>query len=191
MATYDELKRQTTNQLVEAYARGLIEQAELENRLEQVESEPDEGTLALVVSDLPGEIRALAVAPDRSPAAYSAGPQQISATHTRIKKRGSWLRSSHVEVDSKHGTVLLDFTRLGSSGVPDTVEVDVHLTHGRCVLFVELGTEVYDELDLHHSTFRYPARFRFPEGDARPKIIVRGEALHSSIKVRPPRGSSK
>ena len=181
-----EQKQRVIEMLSEAYARDYISESELETRLEKAENSQASDALASVVDDLPAEIRAL---PAAHPAAVSTplsgDAQRVSVSMGGIRRRGAWLNSSRLQIRCSMGTVKLDISRQVLAAA-DSIEIDVDVNQGRCILFVPPGTIVEDRVELEMGRFHIARRVHAGRQaqEAPGRIVLSGSVRLGGVKVR-------
>ncbi|WP_406339327.1 DUF1707 domain-containing protein [Streptomyces sp. NBC_00649] len=179
-ASHEE-RDQVVERLTVAAGDGRLTADELDERLEAALTARTHGELAALLADLPdaGPVWAARVA--------AADPKDVSrivVDSASAKRDGGWVVPRRLEIESKSGSVVLDFTR-AVIAVP-TLEIEVAVRSGSVTLLVppDVVADV-DDVAVRNGSVRHQARPE-PAAPVRLRIQMTGEVDGGSIAIRPP-----
>jgi hypothetical protein len=163
---------------------GRLSAEELDERLEVALTARTYGELEAVLVDLPP-----ATGPTTLPAGVPAPqPKELSrivVNSASTRRDGPWVVPQRLEIESRSGSVVLDFT--GAMIALPTLEIEASVHSGSVTLVVPPDVRVdVDEVTAHSGSVSNRAR---PDTAApvRLRIHVTGKVHSGSIRVRPPR----
>lgn len=160
-----------------ATEEGRLELDEFAERSRQVYEAKTYAEVERLLTDLPEESRALAVA-NRSRTKKAAPELNLSPKHSKVTREGSWTVPARITVKPKHARVVLDFRE--AEFTSSEVEIDARLTHSvLTVILPKGGAAVDDGLDFHGGRMKNKSR---GQGDG-PLVRLTGGLRHSTIKV--------
>ena len=175
-----EDRDQVAEQLRVAAGDGRLTADELDDRLETALTARTYGELEVLLTDLPA-----------SPGAVLApGPEakelvQLKVSHSNIVRDGRWVVPRRLEVENRHGNVVLDFCNAIIS--QPTLELSISVGHGNIVL--KVPPEVLVDLDgvaSGHGTVHQRVR-RDADAPVKLMITATGTVRHGNLVVRGPR----
>ncbi|MFC9615540.1 DUF1707 domain-containing protein [Streptomyces sp. NPDC056938] len=174
-ASHEE-RDQAVERLTVAAGDGRLTADELDERLEAALTARTHGELAALLEDLPdtGPVWAAGVA--------AAAPKDVSrivVDGASAKRDGDWVVPRRLEIESKSGSVVLDFTQ-AVIAVP-TLEIEVAVRSGSVTLLVPP-----DDVAVRNGSVRHQTRPE-PATPVRLRIQMTGEVHGGSIAIRPPR----
>ncbi|MFA3839735.1 DUF1707 SHOCT-like domain-containing protein [Streptomyces aureus] len=182
-ASHEE-RDQVVERLTVAAGDGRLTADERDERLEAALTARTHGELAALLADLPdaGPVWAAGVAP--------AAPKDVSrivVDGASAKRDGDWVVPRRLEIESKSGSVVLDFTQ-AVIAVP-TLEIEVAVRSGSVTLLVPpdvVADADADDVAVRNGSVRHQARPE-PATPVRLRIQMTGEVHGGSIAIRPPR----
>jgi hypothetical protein len=171
-------------QLRVAAGDGRLTADELDERLETALTARTYGELEVLLTDLPASPGA-ALAPAPAPALEAKELVQLKVSHSNITRNGRWVVPKRLEVENRHGNVILDFCNAIIS--QPTLDLSVSVGHGNIVLIVP--PEVVVDLDgvtNGHGSVHQRVRH---DSDTPVKLMVTttGNVRHGNFVVRSPR----
>ncbi|MFE5003225.1 DUF1707 domain-containing protein [Streptomyces sp. NPDC056696] len=180
-ASHEE-RDQVVERLTVAAGDGRLTADELDERLEAALTARTHGELAALLADLPDAGPAWAAG---APAAAPKDVSRIVVDSASAKRDGGWVVPRRLEIESKSGSVVLDFTR-AVIAVP-TLEIEVAVRSGSVTLLVppDVVADV-DDVAVRNGSVRHQARPE-PAAPVRLRIQMTGEVDGGSIAIRPPR----
>ena len=140
MRVSHEDRDQVAEQLRVAAGDGRLTADELDERLETALTARTYGELEVLLTDLPASPGAV-LAP--RPVAEAKELVQLKVGHSNITRNGRWVVPRRLEVENRHGNVVLDFSNAIIS--QPTLELSISVGHGNIVLIVP--PEVVVDLD--------------------------------------------
>jgi hypothetical protein len=180
-----EDRDQVAEQLRVAAGDGRLTADELDERLETALTARTYGELEVLLTDLPASPGAiLATVPVPVPEAKEL--VQLKVSHSVIKREGRWVVPRRLEVENRHGNVVIDFSDAIIS--QPTLDLSVSVAHGNVVLIVP--PEVVVDLDgvaNGHGTVHQRVR-RDSDAPVKLMITASGSVRHGNLVVRGPRG---
>ncbi|MFB7992686.1 DUF1707 domain-containing protein [Streptomyces sp. NPDC056002] len=177
-ASHEE-RDQAVERLTVAAGEGRLTPDELDERLEAALTARTHGELAALLADLPdaGPVWAAGVA-----AAAPEDVSRIAVDGASTKRDGSWVVPRRLEVESRSGSVVLDFTQAVTAA--PTLEIEVAVRSGSVTLLVPPDV-VADDVAVRDGSVRHQARPE-PVAPVRMRIRMTGEVHGGSIAIRPP-----
>jgi hypothetical protein len=176
-----EDRDRVAEQLRVAAGDGRLTADELDERLETALTARTYGELEVLLTDLPASPGTVL-----APAPEAKELVQLKVSHSNIVRDGRWVVPRRLEVENRHGNVVLDF----SSAIicQPTLDLSISVGHGNIVLIVP--PEVIVDLDgvsNGHGTIHQRVR---RDSDAPVKLMVTasGNVRHGNLVVRGPRG---
>jgi len=183
-----EDRDQVAEQLRVAAGDGRLTADELDERLETALTARTYGELEVLLTDLPAPGRPGAPGAVLAPAPTPEAKElvQLKVSHSNITRNGRWVVPRRLEVENRHGNVVLDFSSAIIS--QPTLEVSFSVGHGNIVLIVP--PEVVVDLDgvtNRHGSVHQRVRH---DADAPVKLMITasGHVRHGNLVVRSPRG---
>ncbi|MEU6660056.1 DUF1707 domain-containing protein [Streptomyces sp. NPDC046821] len=181
-----EDRDQVVERLTVAAADGRLTTEELDERLEAALTARTYGDLAALLADLPEAGRTWAAGIE------AAAPKDVSRIvvgSASARRDGDWVVPKRLEIESRSGSVLLDFTRAVIS-LP-TLEIEVAVRSGSVTLLVppDVVADV-DDVRVGSGSVRHQAQAD-PGTSPRLRIQVTGEVGSGSVTIRPPRPSRR
>ena len=176
-----EDRDQVAEQLRVAAGDGRLTADELDERLESALTARTYGELEALLTDLP-----------TSPGAVLAPVQeakelvQLKVSHSNIRRDGRWVVPRRLEVENRHGNVVLDFSN--AIITQPTLDLSISVGHGNIVLIVP--PEVVVDLDgvaNGHGTLHQRVR-RDSDTPVKLMVTASGTVRHGNLVVRSPRG---
>ncbi|MBL9102401.1 MAG: hypothetical protein JNL82_15685 [Myxococcales bacterium] len=119
--------------LADGYARDLVEQDELDERLEQVERARTVAEVQAATAGLAAPVTAALVPVDGK-------PELVRALLGSIERHGAWTASARMQVRALFGSVVLDLRQAVLP--PGPLEIDVRVTFGSLDILVPPGWQV-------------------------------------------------
>jgi Domain of unknown function (DUF1707) len=176
-----EDRDQVAEQLRVAAGDGRLTADELDERLETALTARTYGELEALLTDLPASPGAVL-----APVPEAKELVQLKVSHSVIKRDGRWVVPKRLEVENRHGNVILDFSDAIIS--QPTLDLSISVGHGNIVLIVP--PEVVVDLDAvsnGHGTIHQRVRH---DSAAPVKLMVTatGNVRHGNLVVRSPRG---
>ncbi|WP_329578353.1 DUF1707 SHOCT-like domain-containing protein [Streptomyces sp. NBC_01361] len=180
-ASHEE-RDQVVERLTVAAGDGRLTADELDERLEAALTARTHGELATLLADLPD------AGPAWAAGVAAASPKDVSrivVDSASAKRDGGWVVPRRLEIESRSGSVVLDFTQ-AVIAVP-TLEIEVAVRSGSVTLLVppDVVADV-DDVTVRSGSVRHQARPE-PETPARLRIRMTGEVHSGSVTIRPPR----
>jgi hypothetical protein len=180
-----EDRDQVAEQLRVAAGDGRLTADELDERLETALTARTYGELEALLTDLPASPGAV-LTPAPAPAPAAKELVQLKVSHSLIKRDGRWVVPRRLEVEARHGNVILDFSHAIIS--QPTLDLSISVGHGNIVLIVP--PEVIVDLDSvtnGHGNIHQRVRH---DSDTPVKLMVTvsGNVRHGNLVVRSPRG---
>ncbi|WP_432167710.1 DUF1707 SHOCT-like domain-containing protein [Streptomyces sp. bgisy031] len=178
-ASHEE-RDQAVERLTVAAGEGRLTPDELDERLEAALTARTHGELAALLADLPdaGPVWAAGVA-----AAAPEDVSRIAVDGASTKRDGGWVVPRRLEVESRSGSVVLDFTQAVTAA--PTLEIEVAVRSGSVTLLVppDVVADV-DDVAVRDGSVRHQARPE-PVAPVRMRIRMTGEVHGGSIAIRP------
>ncbi|MFF1586757.1 DUF1707 domain-containing protein [Streptomyces sp. NPDC058286] len=180
-ASHEE-RDQVVERLTVAAGDGRLTADELDERLEAALTARTHGELAALLADLPD------AGPAWAAGVAAAAPKDVSrivVDSASAKRDGGWVVPRRLEIESRSGSVVLDFTQ-AVIAVP-TLEIEVAVRSGSVTLLVppDVVADV-DDVAVRGGSVRHQARPE-PATPVRLRIQMAGEVHGGSIAIRPPR----
>lgn len=180
-ASHEE-RDQVVERLTVAAGDGRLTADELDERLEAALTARTHGELAALLADLPD------AGPAWAAGVAAASPKDVSrivVDSASAKRDGGWVVPRRLEIESRSGSVVLDFTQ-AVIAVP-TLEIEVAVRSGSVTLLVppDVVADV-DDVTVRSGSVRHQARPE-PATPARLRIRMTGEVHSGSVTIRPPR----
>jgi uncharacterized protein DUF1707 len=180
-----EDRDQVAEQLRVAAGDGRLTADELDERLESALTARTYGELEALLTDLPASPGAV-LAPLLAPVPEAKELVQLKVGHSNITRNGRWVVPKRLEVENRHGNVVLDFSNAIIS--QPTLDLCISVGHGNIVLIVP--PEVVVDLDgvfNRHGTVHQRVRH---QADIPVKLMVTasGSVRHGNLVVRGSRG---
>jgi hypothetical protein len=184
MRVSHEDRDHVAEQLRVAAGDGRLDADELDERLEAALTARTYGELEVLLTDLPTASAPAAVSAS-VPVPEAKELVQLKVSHSNIVRDGRWVVPRRLEVENRHGNVVLDFSNAIIS--QPTLDLSISVGHGNIVLLVP--PEVIVDLDsvTHgHGTIHQRAH---RDSDAPVKLIINatGHVRHGNLVVRGPR----
>jgi hypothetical protein len=180
-ASHEE-RDQVVERLTVAAGDGRLTADELDERLGAALTARTHGELAALLADLPdaGPAWAAGVAD-----AAAKDVSRIVVDSASAKRDGGWVVPRRLEIESRSGSVVLDFTQ-AVIAVP-TLEIEVAVRSGSVTLLVppDVVADV-DDVAVRSGSVRHQARPE-PVTPVRLRIQMTGEVHSGSLTIRPPR----
>ena len=176
-----EDRDQVAEQLRVAAGDGRLTADELDERLETALTARTYGELEVLLTDLPASPGAVL-----APVPEAKELVQLKVSHSVIKRDGRWVVPRRLEVENRHGNVVLDFSDAIIS--QPTLDLSISVGHGNIVLIVP--PEVVVDLDgvaNGHGTIHQRVR-RDSDTPVKLMITASGNVRHGNLVVRSPRG---
>jgi hypothetical protein len=176
-----EDRDRVAEQLRVAAGDGRLTADELDERLETALTARTYGELEVLLTDLPASPGAVL-----APVPEAKELVQLKVSHSVIKRDGRWVVPKRLEVENRHGNVILDFSDAIIS--QPTLDLSISVGHGNIVLIVP--PEVLVDLDgvaNGHGTVHQRVR-RDPDTAVKLMITASGNVRHGNLVVRSPRG---
>jgi hypothetical protein len=155
--------------------------AELDERLESALTARTYGELEALLTDLPalpGTVLA--------PVPEAKELVQLKVSHSNITRNGRWVVPRRLEVENRHGNVVLDFSSAIIS--QPTLDLSISVGHGNIVLIVPPEVVVdLDGVSNGHGTIHQRVR-RDSDAPVRLMVTATGSVRHGNLVVRGPRG---
>jgi hypothetical protein len=179
-----EDRDQVVERLQVAAADGRLTAEELDERVGSALTARTYGDLDVLLTDLPA---VPGTAP--APAPEVKDLVRLETTHGNIRRDGRWAVPRHLDIEARHGNVVIDFTEAIIS--ESTLDLSVSLRHGSLVLIAPPDVTVdLDSLVVGHSNIRNRAHGD-PDGPVRLLVTVSGNLRHANVTVRRPRGAHR
>ena len=159
---------------------GRLTADELDDRLETALTARTYGELEGLLTDLPASPGAVL-----APVPEAKELVQLKVSHSNIVRDGRWIVPRRIEVENRHGNVVLDFCDAIIS--QPTLELSVSAAHGNIVLIVPPDVVVdLDGVTHGHGTVHQRARY---DAGAPVKLMITatGNMRHGNLVVRGPR----
>lgn len=175
-----EDRDQVAEQLRVAAGDGRLTAEELDERLETALTARTYGELEVLLTDLPASPGPVPV-----PVPEAKELVQLKVSHSNIHRDGRWVVPRRLEVENRHGNVVLDFCNALIS--QPTLDLSISVGHGNIVLIVPPEVVVdLDGVSNGHGSVRQRARH---DSDSPVKLMVTatGHVRHGSLVVRGPR----
>ena len=180
-----EDRDQAAEQLRVAAGDGRLTADELDERLETALTARTYGELEALLTDLPATPGAV-LAPVLAPVPEAKELVQLKVSHSNIVRDGRWVVPRRLEVENRHGNVVLDFSNAIIS--QPTLELSISVGHGNIVLMVPPDVLVdLDGVTNGHGTVHQRVR-RDSDAPVRLMITATGNVRHGNLVVRGPRG---
>jgi hypothetical protein len=176
-----EDRDQVAEQLRVAAGDGRLTADELDERLETALTARTYGELEVLLTDLPASPGAVL-----APVPEAKELVQLKVSHSNITRNGRWVVPKRLEVENRHGNVVIDFSDAIIS--QPTLDLSISLGHGNIVLIVP--PEVVVDLDgvaNGHGTIHQRVR-REPDTPVTLLVTASGSVRHGNLVVRNPRG---
>jgi hypothetical protein len=160
---------------------GRLTADELDERLESALTARTYGELESLLTDLPASPGAVL-----APVPEAKELVQLKVSHSNIRRDGRWVVPKRLEVENRHGNVILDFTHAIIS--QPTLDLSVSVGHGNIVIIVP--PEVLIDLDSitnGHGTVHQRVR-RDADTPVKLMVTATGNVRHGNLVVRGPRG---
>jgi hypothetical protein len=161
---------------------GRLTADELDERLEVALTARTYGELETLLADLP------AIGPALAGGVAAVSPKdmsRIAVGSATAKREGPWVVPQRMEIESKSGSVVLDFTS-AIIALP-TLEIDASVRSGSVTLVVPPDVFVdVDDVAVSSGTVRNRAQLTSAT-PVRLRVHVTGKVHSGSITVRPPR----
>ncbi len=168
-------------QLRVAAGDGRLTADELDERLETALTARTYGELEALLTDLPASPGAVL-----APAQEAKELVQLKVSHSVIKRDGRWIVPKRLEVENRHGNVILDFSDAIIS--QPTLDLSLSVGHGNIVLIVPPEVVVdLDGVSNGHGTVRQRVR-RDSDTPVRLMVTASGSVRHGNLIVRGERG---
>ncbi|MGW6399770.1 DUF1707 SHOCT-like domain-containing protein [Streptomyces sp. NPDC055134] len=180
-ASHEE-RDQVVERLTVAAGDGRLTADELDERLEAALTARTHGELATLLADLPD------AGPAWAAGVAAAAPKDVSrivVDSASVKRDGGWVVPRRLEIESRSGSVVLDFTQ-AVIAVP-ALEIEVAVRSGSVTLLVppDVVADV-DDVAVRSGSVRHQARPE-PVMPVRLRIRMTGEVHSGSVTIRPPR----
>jgi hypothetical protein len=177
-----EDRDQVVERLRVAAGDGRLTAEELDERLDVALAARTYGELEALLTDLPAAGPALAV----GVAPVAPKPMsRISVDSGSAKRDGAWVVPQRLEIESRSGSVALDFTS-AVIALP-TLEINVSVRSGSVTLVVPPDVFVdVDEVAVSSGSVRNRTRLA-SSSPVRLRVHVTGKVHSGSITVRPPK----
>lgn len=175
-----EDRDRVAEQLRVAAGDGRLTADELDERLETALTARTYGELEVLLTDLPASAGAVP-----APVQEAKELVQLKVSHSVIKRDGRWIVPKRLEVENRHGNVILDFSNAIIS--QPTLELSISVGHGNIVMIVP--PEVIVDLDgvaSGHGTIHQRVR-RDADTPVKLMITASGNVRHGNLVVRGPR----
>ncbi|MFF1686533.1 MULTISPECIES: DUF1707 domain-containing protein [unclassified Streptomyces] len=180
-ASHEE-RDQVVERLTVAAGDGRLTADELDERLGVALTARTHGELAALLADLPdaGPAWAAGVA-----AGTPKDMSRIVVDSASAKRDGDWVVPRRLEIESRSGSVVLDFTQAVVAA--PTLEIEVAVRSGSVTLLVppDVAADV-DDVAVGGGSVRHQAR-PGPATPVRLRIQMTGEVRNGSLTIRPPR----
>ncbi|MFF1360809.1 DUF1707 domain-containing protein [Streptomyces sp. NPDC058297] len=180
-ASHEE-RDQVVERLTVAAGDGRLTADELDERLGVALTARTHGELAALLADLPdaGPAWAAGVA-----AATPKDMSRIVVDSASARRDGGWVVPRRLEIESRSGSVVLDFTQAVIAA--PTLEIEVAVRSGSVTLLVppDVVADV-DDVAVRGGSVRHQARPE-PATPVRLRIQMTGEVHSGSLTIRPPR----
>ncbi|MFF2921462.1 DUF1707 domain-containing protein [Streptomyces celluloflavus] len=177
-----EDRDQTVELLRVAAGDGRLTAGELDERLGAALTARTYGELKALVADLP------TAGPALTGGAMAVPPKEVSriaVDSASARREGPWAVPQRMEIESRSGSVLLDFT--GAVITLSTLEIEVSVHSGSVTLVVPPDVFVdVDEVEMRSGDVRNRAHFA-PATPVRLRVHVTGKLDSGSLTVRPPK----
>lgn len=181
-ASHDD-RDQTVERLREAAGDGRLDAEELDERLEAALTARTYGELEKLVVDLPATPGTV---PTVTPAHRTAKDVvELRSHHGSIQRVGPWLVPRRLDVETRSGNVVVDFTQ--AVVTHPTLDVTIAVRSGNVVLVVppDIGVDV-DSVTVRSGNISHRSRPE-PGTPLRLLINVTGHVRSGNITVRGPR----
>jgi hypothetical protein len=176
-----EDRDQVAEQLRVAAGDGRLTADELDERLETALTARTYGELEALLTDLPASPGAV-----QAPVPEAKELVQLKVRHSVIKRDGRWVVPRRLEVENRHGNVVLDFSDAIIS--QPTLDLSISVAHGNVVLIVPPEVVVdLDDVANGHGTVHQRVR-RDSDTPVKLMITASGGVRHGNLVVRGPRG---
>jgi hypothetical protein len=176
-----EDRDQVAEQLRVAAGDGRLTADELDERLETALTARTYGELEALLTDLPASPGAVL-----APVQEAKELVQLKVSHSNITRNGRWVVPKRLEVENRHGNVVLDFSNAIIS--QPTLDLSIAVGHGNIVLIVP--PEVIVDLDAvsnGHGTIHQRVRHNAAT-PVKLMVTATGNVRHGNLVVRSPRG---
>jgi hypothetical protein len=175
-----EDRDKVVDQLQVAAADGRLTAEELDERVGSALTARTYGELDVLLTDLPA-VPGMTPVPARDVKELI----RLETAHGNIQRKGRWAVPRHLDVEARHGNVVIDFAE-AVIGHP-TLDLSISLSHGNMVLIAPPEVTVdLDSLAVAHGNVVNHAH-REPEGPVRLLVSVSGDLRHGNVVVRGPR----
>ncbi|MEU8484671.1 DUF1707 domain-containing protein [Streptomyces sp. NPDC048641] len=180
-ASHEE-RDQVVERLTVAAGDGRLTADELDERLGVALTARTHGELAALLADLPD------TGPAWAAGVASATPKDMSrivVDSASAKRDGDWVVPRRLEIESRSGSVVLDFTQAVVAA--PTLEIEVAVRSGSVTLLVPPDVVAgVDDVAVRGGSVRHQARPE-PAAPVRLRIQMTGEVHNGSLTIRPPR----
>ncbi len=189
-ASHDD-REQVVERLRIAAGDGRLTAEELDERLEAALTARTYGELDKLLFDLPGAPGATgsAAVPVTASGSSPAGKDvvELRSRHGDVQRTGAWEVPSRLDIETRSGTVLLDFT--GAEITHPTLEISVTVRSGNLVLIVPPDIAVDADGVVVRSGGVHQRAQRDPSLPVRLRIVVHGHVRSGDVLVDgPPQG---
>jgi DUF1707 SHOCT-like domain len=175
-----EDRDRVAEQLRVAAGDGRLTADELDDRLETALTARTYGELEVLLTDLPASPGAVL-----APVPEAKELVQLKVSHSNIVRDGRWVVPRRLEVENRHGNVVLDFSSAIIS--QPTLELSISVGHGNIVLMVPPDVIVdLDGVTNGHGTIHQRVRHD-SDAPVRLMITATGNVRHGNLVVRAPR----
>jgi hypothetical protein len=182
MRASHEDRDQVVEQLRVAAGDGRLTAEELDERLETALTARTYGELEVLLLDLPA-VPGSVTAP--VPAAKEL--VRLEAGHANIHRAGVWAVPRRLEVEARHGNVVIDFTQAAIT--QPAMDLTLSLRHGNVVLIVPPEVTVdADGVAVGHGNVRHRLHAQ-PGTPVKLLVTVSGQLRHGNVVIRGPRRS--
>jgi hypothetical protein len=180
-----EDRDKVVDQLQVAAADGRLTAEELDERVGSALTARTYADLDVLLNDLPA-VPGTAPTPVPAPAREVKDSIRLQTTHGNLQRKGRWAVPRHLDVEARHGNVVIDFTEAVIS--EPTLDLSISLRHGNMVLIAppEVTVDV-DSLAVGHGNVVNRVRHD-PDASVRLLVTVSGNLRHGNVVVRGPRG---
>jgi len=156
---------------------GRLTADELDERLETALTARTYGELEVLLADLPASPGARL-----APASEAKDLVELKITHGVVKRDGPWVVPRRLNVEARHGNVIIDFSDAVIS--QPTLDLAVSTGHGNIVLTVPADVVVdVDSVSIGHGVIRQRVH-RQPGSPVRLLVTVSGSVRHGNFVVR-------
>jgi hypothetical protein len=179
-----EDRDQVVERLQVAAGDGRLTAEELDERVGSALTARTYGDLDVLLTDLPA---VPGTAP--APAPEVKDLVRLETTHGNIRRDGRWAVPRHLDIEARHGNVVIDFTVAIIS--EPALDLSVSIRHGNLVLIAPPDVTVdVDSLAVGHGNVRNRAH-RDPDGPLKLLVTMSGNLRHGNVVVRRPRGAHR